>query len=115
MVHTKPDESFENEEGRGEVGDAGVNCPCHSLSARVPANNKHVIRHPRVVLIFWDHYYAINSDVIATTVQMLDDIISGPFMNGLAQYGVSRGTMLGSHIIDITHPNSDPLNLERYS
>jgi len=113
MMHSKSDEGFENEDGRGEVGDAGVNCPCHSLNVRVPANNKHVIRHPRVVPIFWGHYYATNSDVIATTVQLLVDIVSGPYMNGLAQYGVSRGIVLGSHTIDINPTEADPVNLDR--
>jgi len=113
MLHTEISNIDNRKDDKDRSGDAGINCPCHSLSEKVPSNNKHVLRHPRVIPIFWGHFYVTNPHIVAATIRMLSDIVSGPYMNGLAQYGVSRGTVLGHHTIDTVPPNSDPLILDR--
>jgi hypothetical protein len=35
---------------------------------------------------------------------MISDLVTGPFMNGLAQYGIRRGSMANPVIIDDTNP-----------
>jgi hypothetical protein len=35
---------------------------------------------------------------------MLSDLVTGPFMNGLAQYGIRRGTLAAPVVIDDTNP-----------
>jgi predicted RNase H-like nuclease len=37
---------------------------------------------------------------------MISDIVTGPFMNGMAQYGVRRGSVGNTVIIDDTNPPS---------
>jgi hypothetical protein len=106
------------------AGAAGVNCSCHTVSVQVPGNDKHVTRvlpgvGPHVVPIFWGHYYVINPDVPRLVTLLISDLVTGPYMNGLAQYGVGRGTMGQTTTIDMTdaagNPIPDPINLSRGS
>lgn len=92
---------------------AGINENCHTFTGMVPANSKHVMRNPRIVLILWGHFYVTMSDVKANATTLISDLVSGPFMNGLAQYGVGGGSVIGTFVVDIPPPGSDPINLTR--
>jgi|SRR5689334_7291743 hypothetical protein len=95
------------------IDQADVNCQCHTFSGQVPANQKHIMRHPHIVLVLWGHFYVTNPDVLTITEQLVSDLITGSFMNGLAQYGVGHGSVMGSFVIDIPPPESDPTDLTR--
>lgn len=68
------------------------------------ANIDHIMPRPVIVPIFWGHDYATNSKTSNQLGQMLSDLVTGPFMNGLAQYGIHRGSMLPPIIIDDLNP-----------
>ena len=93
--------------------EAGINENCHMFTGMVPANSKHVMRNPRIVLILWGHFYATNSAVATNATTLISDLVSGPFMNGLAQYGVGGGSVIGTFVVDIPPPAPDPINLTR--
>jgi hypothetical protein len=59
---------------------------------------------PFVVPIFWGHDYVSNSDTTNKLQQMISDLVTGPFMNGLAQYGVQRGSIHSPIVIDDVSP-----------
>ena len=61
-----------------------------------------VMHFPRVQPIFWGDYYQSDPKLIPLIEQTLSDLISGPFINGLAQYGIKRGFVLKPIIIDVT-------------
>ncbi len=84
---------------------AGVNNCCHGLTTGVTSTGRRVMHHPRVVLIFWGNYYRTNPDAVSIGTQFITDLITGPFMNGLAQYGVGRGSVAITMVID-TDPNA---------
>ncbi len=52
-------------------------------------NINHIMPKPFVVPIFWGHDYVANRDTANKLQQMISDLVTGPFMNGLAQYGDS--------------------------
>jgi hypothetical protein len=88
-----------------------VNTDCHSLSLQVPANDKHVLRRPRVIPIMWGHSYATARRTSRQLGGLLRDLATGRFMNGLAQYGVARGSVASPIIVDIT--GTEPTTLSR--
>src|ERR1051326_5120206 len=93
--------------------DTAVNVCCHNLfTGQVLANNKHVMRNPRIVPIMWGHHYISNPNVAILATQMISDLVTGPFRNGLAQYGVGRGSVLSPISID-TNPTMEPTSLDR--
>jgi hypothetical protein len=67
-------------------------------------NIDHIMPNPYVVPIFWGHEYAANLRARQNMQKMISDLVTGPFMNGLAQYGVRRGTMHDPIIIDDPNP-----------
>jgi hypothetical protein len=87
---------------------AGVNDPCHQpFSGTVPPYNLGIIPIPQLVPIFWGHFYTtapIGPTAVSSAQQLLSDIVEGPYMNNLAQYGVGRGSVLSSAIIDDSSP-----------
>jgi hypothetical protein len=87
---------------------AGVNGCCHSWTAGVQPNSKHVIRSPRVMVILWGHYYETSSDAVAYATQLVTDLVTGPFMDMLCQYGVAKGSMAGTAVIDTSQLNPAP-------
>jgi hypothetical protein len=96
------------------LGQAGVNCQCHTLNVQVPPKFKHIMPNPRIVLILWGNYYATNPAVGTSATQLITDLVTSRFMNGLAQYGVVRGAVKGqSIVINIPPPTPDPTNLTR--
>jgi hypothetical protein len=68
------------------------------------ANIDHIMPKPVVVPIFWGHDYVANPNTTNNLQKMVSDLVTGPFMNGLAQYGIQRGTMLAPVIIDDQNP-----------
>jgi len=71
----------------------GTNSDCHGSADGVKANDKHVMRRPNVLPIFWGKRYASNPMSVTLGVQLLTDLVTGAFMNSLAQYGVGVGTI----------------------
>jgi hypothetical protein len=91
-------------------GAGGGDFPCASWSGSVPANDRHVLRTPIVVPIFWGHFYAKTPDAVSETVRLLTDLVAGRFMNGARQYGVSKGSVDSPILIDVA-PDKEPTSL----
>ena len=53
----------------------------------------HVMPNPRVIPILWGHDYVANPATTKLIEQMISDLVTGPFMNGMAQYGIRRGSV----------------------
>jgi hypothetical protein len=85
-----------------------VNARCHGFTGGVQPNNKHIMRNPRVFLILWDHFYRTNPDAVSFATQLVTDLITGSFMNGLVQYGVGPGSLAGSLVVDTDAANPAP-------
>ncbi len=104
-----PPVSMKSVSGRVE---GEVNKECHGYTGGVKANQKHVMGNPHIVVIFWGHEYVTNSDTVSAVVQLLTDLVTGPFMNGLVQYGVGRGRVASHFLIDTDkdHPALTTLN-----
>jgi len=62
--------------------------------------------NPRVVPILWGHDYVANPTTTKYIEQLVSDLVTGPFMNGLAQYGVRRGSVVTPIVIDDKNPPS---------
>src|SRR5260370_17430512 len=75
------------------------------MGTRMP-NIDHIMPAPQVVPLFWGHDYVVNPITTKNLRQMISDIVTGTFANGMAQYGVQRGTMLEPIIIDDSNPPS---------
>jgi hypothetical protein len=54
-------------------------------------NLDHIMPRPKVVPILWGHDYLANPKTTNNITRMISDLVTGPFMNGLAQYGIQRG------------------------
>ncbi|WP_433355485.1 hypothetical protein ACQP25_16860 [Microtetraspora malaysiensis] len=88
-------------------GQADAPDPCHKkFTGTVPAGNKRIIiEHVRVVPIFWgDYYVKISPQVVTYGVELINDLVGGPFLNGLAQYGVGRGSVTAPVIVSDANP-----------
>jgi hypothetical protein len=68
------------------------------------ANLAHIMPNPRVVPILWGHDYVANPATAKAVEQMISDLVTGPFMNGMAQYGIRRGSVVTPVIIDDQNP-----------
>jgi|SRR5271166_103577 len=73
------------------------------------ANIDHIMPNPVVVPILWGHDYVANPATATSLQQMVSDLVTGPFMNGLAQYGIHRGSMQTPTIIDDQNPPAKTL------
>jgi hypothetical protein len=67
-------------------------------------NADHVMAVPRVVPILWGQVYADNPTAVKIISDLLSDLVTGPFMNGMAQYGVRRGTVQAPIVIKDRNP-----------
>jgi len=67
-------------------------------------NLSHVMPNPVVVPILWGHDYVANLATTKLIEKMINDLVTGPFMNGMAQYGVRRGSVATPVVIDDTNP-----------
>jgi hypothetical protein len=70
----------------------------------MPNNLSHIMPNPRVVPILWGHSYVKYPAFTASLSKFFNDIVLGPYMNGLAQYGVSKATLHATIVID--EPNA---------
>src|SRR5262245_2992911 len=68
------------------------------------ANIDHIMPKPVVVFILWGHDYVANPATANTLQQMVSDLVTGSFMNGLAQYGIQRGSVMLVTIDDKSPP-----------
>lgn len=64
----------------------------------------HVMPNPVVTPILWGHDYVAIQTTTALIERMISDLVTGPFMNGMAQYGVRRGSVAAPIIIDDPNP-----------
>jgi hypothetical protein len=94
-----------------DTAEGGANCICYGYTGGVKANQKHVLRNPKVVIIFWGNNYVKNSNDVTAGVQLISDLVTGPFPNGLVQYGVGRGSIAGQIVIDTNPSNPAPATL----
>lgn len=60
----------------------------------------HSMPNPEVVPIFWGEEYVRYPDALRLSVEMITDLVEGPFMNGLAQYGVARARVLPAVVVE---------------
>ena len=67
-------------------------------------NLSHIMPKPVVIPILWGHDYAVNAVTAPNLLRMMADLVTGPFMNGLAQYGIQRGSVNAPIVIDDDHP-----------
>jgi hypothetical protein len=73
------------------------------------ANLDHIMPQPVVAPIFWGDVWVANPAATAALTQLLSDLVTGPYMNGLAQYGVQRGTVAAPITIPDSNPTPNPL------
>jgi len=69
-------------------------------------NINHIMPKPVLVPIYWGNDYVQNPSVVNSLQQMLQDLVTGPFMNVMAQYGVRRGTVNPAIVIADPNPPS---------
>jgi hypothetical protein len=69
-------------------------------------NLDHIMPEPFVVPILWGHVYHENPTTVKNVQNMVSDLVTGPFMNGMAQYGVQRGFVLEPIVIDENPPKT---------
>jgi hypothetical protein len=67
-------------------------------------NLSHVMPKPVVIPILWGHDYVVNASTPPNVLRMISDLVTGPFMNGMAQYGVRRGSVRTPIVIDDQNP-----------
>jgi hypothetical protein len=80
--------------------DGDTNSKCHGYTGGVAITGGRRIRVPRVVLVLWDHYFITNPKAVTNATQLVTDLVTGPFMNGLVQYGISRGSVVNTATLD---------------
>jgi hypothetical protein len=67
-------------------------------------DSSHTMPNPWVVPILWGHDYVANPATAKLIEQFVNDVVTGPFLNGVAQYGVRRGRVANPVVIDDTNP-----------
>lgn len=83
-------------------GLGGTNSGCHGNTGGVTAHQKHIITAPQIVLVLWDDFFVNTAGAPAMATQLMTDLVTGPFMNGLVQYGVDRGFVVATTPISST-------------
>ncbi|HEX6798056.1 MAG TPA: hypothetical protein VF116_10130 [Ktedonobacterales bacterium] len=68
------------------------------------ANIDHIMPQPFVIPIYWGSDYDTHRNVTSALHKLVVALVTGPFMNNLAQYGVRRGTVNAPIVIDDLHP-----------
>src|SRR4051794_34127811 len=53
---------------------------CHETPHTKQAGT--VMNKPEVVVLFWGHDYIVHPELVSTTTQLFNDLVSGSFMNG---------------------------------
>jgi hypothetical protein len=80
-----------------------------ALQQGAPTFDAPVMANPTVVLVLWGRdYQATRPDRpnprAEIAIKILTDLVTGPFINGLAQYGISKGNVLPVYIDEPTPP-----------
>jgi hypothetical protein len=88
----------------GTIEDGGSNDKCHTFTGGVQRSFQHILRHAQVVLICWGRFYLDDLAIKDNAARLLADLVRGPFINGLVQYGVGHGSLVGSFLIDDISP-----------
>lgn len=81
---------------------SGVNSQCHGYFDGVSQHASHIIPNPQVFIIYWDSYFSTIPAAVASMNQFVSDLVTGTYIDGLAQYGVGQGGLIGSIVIDMT-------------
>jgi hypothetical protein len=78
-----------------------TNGSCHGFTGGVNLNGgTGRICQPQIVLVLWDHFYISTPQAVTQAQLLISDLVGGPFMNGIAQYGISRGSLLNTIVLD---------------
>lgn len=77
----------------GSFAAGSTNGDCHVDQSGVNSNEKAVIANARVVVYCWGSFYDRHPDALTYAEALCKDLVTGPFLNGLAQYGVGRGSV----------------------
>jgi hypothetical protein len=89
----------------GEMfGADDTNQVCHGNKDGVDPNDKAILAHVRVMVVCWGRFYEDHPDAGDNAFALCRDLVTGPYLNGLAQYGVGLGSMAGQGTIDDTNP-----------
>jgi hypothetical protein len=90
---------------RVESAGGDTNSNCHSFTGGLQPNDRRRLRNPAVVLVLWDNFFATNPKAVTVAQQLVTDLVRGPFMNGLVQYGIGDGSLAGTIPLDTgNHP-----------
>jgi hypothetical protein len=87
-----------------ELGD--TNSACHGNTSGVSGHDKRIMSSAQVVVVLWDDFFVNTPGAQDQAVALLTDLVAGPFMNGLAQYGVGRGTVSAVTVSSSHNPPS---------
>lgn len=74
----------------------GTNAGCHGNTKGLAAHQKHIITGPNIVLVLWDDFFVNTAGASDQARQFAQDLVTGPFMNGLVQYGINRGSVVAT-------------------
>jgi hypothetical protein len=80
----------------------GTNAGCHGNTRGVSQHQKHIITAPKIVLVLWNDFFVNTPGAATLATQFVNDLVAGPFMNGLVQYGVARGSIATTVTISST-------------
>jgi hypothetical protein len=87
------------------AGGDGTNASCHGNTDGVDPNEKAIIPNVRVMVVCWGKFYDDHPDALDSAYALCKDLVTGPYLNGATQYGVGRGSMVGSaRIVDTAPP-----------
>jgi len=82
----------------------GTNDGCHGNTDGVEPHDKAIVAHVRVMVVCWGRFYSDVPAAFDNAYALCKDLVTGPYLNGLAQYGVGRGSMAGAARVDDTAP-----------
>lgn len=81
-----------------------TNEDCHGNTGGIEPHDKVIIPNVRVMVLCWGKFYEDHPAAASNAFALCRDLVTGPYFNGLAQYGVGRGSMAGSANINFTSP-----------
>jgi hypothetical protein len=89
---------------RADALTGDTNSICHDFTGGLQPNDRRRLRRPSIVLVLWDNFFA-SAKAQATAKQLITDLVQGPFMNALVQYGIGDGVLANTIVLDTTtHP-----------
>lgn len=88
-----------------DEGGGDTNNQCHTFTGGVSPNDRRRLRSPAIVLVLWDEFFTNKPKAATFSQQLVNDLVAGPFMNGLVQYGIGDGSITGTITLDTKqHP-----------